>query len=475
MDSRDELLLSALSNTEAAAVDPGRLTAWWQSQRFAEESLRDFLVRRQLLPPHAVRQLDMMSRGYLQPGAAVSLLEPAQLQQLRAHIAAPAVAAPAPTAPQPPAGAPAPQTPPAPPSFVPPSSVPPDSVARVETKPAPASGTVTEFLGGQRKEAAPQIGAVVGKCLLTDFIGQGATGIVFRALHQTLNISVAVKVLQFLAVQRDSDVRQRLRSEAQLLAQLNHPNIVRILDFEDQENYPFVILEFVEGLSLAELIQQSGRLRWDRAARVMRQVASGLDAAQRVGIVHRDIKPANILVSREGNAKVADLGLAVVVGAEHDGPEGEPHDGRPVGTAAYMPPEQALGARAIDHRADIYGLGATFYHAVTGQMVFTGRSRTEVMMKHIKEAPPPPQTHAADLPPALCQLILRMLAKEPEQRYPNYEELLTDLDAVLRGEPRGEASLLPNHASSGDVPNPGRPSRWSKLISSLGFAKNTNG
>ena len=269
----------------------------------------------------------------------------------------------------------------------------------------------------------PNIGTTLGKCLLTERIGQGACGVVFRALHRTLNISVAVKVLQSVHLDRDPFMAQQFRAEARLLAQLNHPHIVRVWDFEDSSELPYLVLEYVEGLSLDELTRQCGRVRLDRALKVIDQMADALSAAQRIGIVHRDVKPANILLTKDGNAKLADLGLAIVQAAEIAQMVGITQNTDVMaGTVAYMSPEQATSGQ-VDQRTDIYALGATFYHAITGQLPFKGRSRMEVLMKHAREPVTPPHEIVTDIPPIISQLILRMMAKDPKDRFQNYDDL----------------------------------------------------
>lgn len=280
----------------------------------------------------------------------------------------------------------------------------------------------------QRLSTAPglhgaEVGQILGKCLLTERIGHGSSGAVFRARHQTLNIPVAVKVLHIAG---DSGIYRQLKSEARLLAQLNHPNIVRVWDFEDDPAMPYLVLEYIEGPNVAELIQQNGRLSAATAIRIAAQVASGLAAAQNVGIVHRDVKPGNILLARDGNAKLADLGLAVFVDREKGNPAGPGL----AGTVAYMPPEQAMATGAVDHRSDIYSLGASLYHMVTGQIPFQGSTRMEVILKHAKEAPLPPRDLAPDLPESLSDLILKMMAKSPGERFQSYDELIRALDEI---------------------------------------------
>jgi len=266
---------------------------------------------------------------------------------------------------------------------------------RVERLPIPAPTVSPSSAFATNKL---EIGQTLGRCLLTERVGQGSSGIVFRGLHQSLNIPVAIKVLN-LANGTGVDVFRQIRTEARLLARLNHPNVVRVWDFEDDPEMPYLVLEYVEGLSLAELIQQSGRLRLDRAMQAIAQISQGLNAARKLGIVHRDVKPANILMARDGTAKLADLGLAVCVGERISvklANVSAPIESL-AGTIAYMAPEQAKHGGKIDHRSDIYALGATFYHGVTGQMPFTGKTRMEVLTKHANEPAVPPHERVPDV------------------------------------------------------------------------------
>jgi serine/threonine protein kinase len=292
---------------------------------------------------------------------------------------------------------------------------------------------------------------------------------VFRALHQGLNIPVAVKVLQRDALERDPRVYERLKAEARLLAQLNHPAVVRVLDFEDDAAFPYVVLEYVEGFTLSDLIQQSGSIRPHRAVRIMIQVAEGLAAARKVGIVHRDVKPANILLARDGHAKVADLGLAVVV----DGISGYslgvgPASDEAAGTVAYMSPEQFSSASGLDHRADIYSLGATFYHAITGLTPFTGGTHMEVMLKHAQETPIAPHVVVQEIDPAYSAVILKMMAKDPTARYESYDALLQALAELAAH----SAFVVPQSPglSTANVESSVRQSSslWQTLLSSFG-------
>ena len=274
------------------------------------------------------------------------------------------------------------------------------------------------------------VGSMLGKCLLMEKIGQGASGTVFRALHKSLNIPVAIKVLNTDLLHNKEANFELFQKEAQLLARLNHPNIVRVWDFEEEPEFPYLVLEFVEGLSLSELIAQSGRLQVQRGLSIFKEVVQGLRAAHQLGIVHRDLKPGNILLTREGTAKVADLGLAVVVqGALLDNAKDKKESEGMAGTAAYMSPEQAFSPTSVDHRSDIYSLGSTLYHMLVGQLPFNGRNPREVIFKRAKEMPKPVHEVATDLSMGVSELISRMMAKEQADRFQTYDELLEAIDA----------------------------------------------
>jgi serine/threonine protein kinase len=270
-------------------------------------------------------------------------------------------------------------------------------------------------------------GSIIGRCVLLRQLGEGVCGRVFQAHHKTLNISVALKLLQ-PALFNDPRVHEQIKHEAQLLARLNHPHIVRVWDFEDDPSCPYIMMEYIDGPSLADLIEQCGRLAPDRAIQLMRHVARGLNAAWKLGIIHRDLKPANILLTRNGEAKLSDLGLAVILGSS-------PNAVRPVaaGTPLYAAPEQCYAPQTVDQRSDLYSLGATFYHALTGAPPFAGPSVGEVMHQHACEIAVPPHHRVPGLPGGLSAIILRLLAKEPAHRYGDYEELLIALDGQTDG------------------------------------------
>lgn len=284
--------------------------------------------------------------------------------------------------------------------------------------------------------APPEPGVVIGKCELKAEIGRGASSVVYRAFHRSLGLDVVVKVL----MQGDSDDTQhRLLTinEARLLARLNHPNILRIFDFSDTGLHPHLVMEFVDGPSLDRLIINQRQLPTDVALPLFCQVVEALSYAYAtLGLIHCDIKPTNILLTTGMQAKLADFGLAKA-GAGVIGIAGLPATDTVAGTPSYIAPEQVRGGRAAcDHRSDIYSLGATLYHAVTGRTPFSDPDPVQLMVKRLSEAPIPPHLVNPKIERRLSQLIMSMMARDPANRVQTYDELLELLSDLF------EASLL---------------------------------
>jgi serine/threonine protein kinase len=302
----------------------------------------------------------------------------------------------------------------------------------------------------EQRISLPKVGDTLGKCLLTGKIGEGSTGLVFRAMHQTLGIQVAVKVLATVA-HSHQELAGQFQAEAQMLARLNHPNIVRIWDFENRDDQlPYLILEYIDGQNLADLIKMRGTLTVPEIIVLFTQAVTGLKAAhQQTGLIHRDIKPANILLASDGTVKVADLGLASILENEKD------LTAKIAGTPAYMPPEQFDGIKRTDHRSDIYSLGVTMYEAATGVVPFRGKSRTELIYRHASEPPLAPEQLNPAIPVGLSAIILKMLAKKPEDRFQNYDSILGALNALA------SATAAKNNM------NQGNPKESSGKLSSL--------
>lgn len=257
-------------------------------------------------------------------------------------------------------------------------------------------------------------------------LGSGGMSSVYRAEHVQTGHEVALKVLP-PALAKNPIVLQRFLREAKSAESLEHPNIVSIYDRGVDQGRHYLVLEYVKGTDLHEYVQLRGPLSAAEALGIARQVAEGLRFAAARGLVHRDIKPSNILRSETGEVKITDLGLALHVDFED---ERVTREGTTVGTVDYMSPEQARDSRAADLRSDLYSLGCTMYYLLTGIPPFPGGGIVDKLTRHAKSPPPNVRDLRPDVPPALADVMLRMMAKQPEDRYANFDELIAALDAV---------------------------------------------
>jgi eukaryotic-like serine/threonine-protein kinase len=256
-------------------------------------------------------------------------------------------------------------------------------------------------------------------------LGAGGMADVYLAEDQELGRRVAIKILNGRHA-NDAQFIERFRREAKNAAALNHPNIVSIYDRGNAEDTYYIAMEFLDGRTLKELIVSRGAAPVNVAIEYARQILSALRFAHRHGIVHRDIKPHNVLVDSEGRVKVTDFGIA------RAGTSQMTETGSIVGTAQYLSPEQARGGE-VDQRSDLYSLGIVLYELLTGKTPFDGDTPVEIAMKHLSNAPKPPSTLRADIPPELDMVVLRALAKNPDDRYQSADEMEADLERVARG------------------------------------------
>ena len=274
----------------------------------------------------------------------------------------------------------------------------------------------------------------IGPYTLVDRIGTGGAGRVYKAIHQFMQRTVAIKVLT-QSKRHDPEAQVRFLREARACAKLDHPNIVRAYDVAQEERLLYLVLEYVEGPDLSERIKTRGRLDPMEAARIAQQVAMALEHARQRGIVHRDIKPANILIAEDGTAKVLDMGLARVDQPTRSVKDSTTltHEGAVMGTLDYLAPEQAMDSHDVDTRADIYSLGCTLYHMLTGQVPFPGGTAAQKLMKHQMRDPVPVTKLAPGVPPDLARIVNTMMAKRPEDRYETPAEVVRVLGALLGG------------------------------------------
>lgn len=270
-------------------------------------------------------------------------------------------------------------------------------------------------------------------------IARGGMSDVYLARDLLLDRPVAVKVL-FPEYAKDSTFVERFRREAQAAANLSHPNIVNVYDWGQEANTYFIVMEYVEGRSLSDIIRTQGPLDPRRAAEMTMAVASALAFAHRNGVVHRDVKPGNILITSDGEVKVADFGIAQAVNTGESAVN-LTRAGSVMGTAAYFSPEQAQG-QSVDRRSDLYSLGCVLYESLTGRPPFLGDTPVAIAYKHVQEQPVAPSRFNDAVPTPLEAIDMKLLAKEPPARYSSGEELQADLRRFLDGQSVGAASSM---------------------------------
>ncbi len=262
-------------------------------------------------------------------------------------------------------------------------------------------------------------------------IGRGGMADVFLGRDRLLDRQVAIKVL-FPEFAVDPNFVERFRREAQAAANLSHPNIVSVFDWGKHSGTYFIAMEFVDGRTLADILRSNGHVTSKQAAEIASEVAAALGFAHEAGLVHRDIKPANILIGSNGAVKVADFGIARAMNSATE--SNLTQAGAVMGTATYFAPEQAQGAQP-DPRSDLYSLGVVMYEMVAGRPPFTGDNPVSIAYKQVHDNPQPLNQLVADVPRPFEAIVAKLLAKNPEVRYPNAEALREDLRRFRTGEP----------------------------------------
>lgn len=262
----------------------------------------------------------------------------------------------------------------------------------------------------------------LGPYLITDWIGQGGMGQVFKGVHQVMGREVAVKVLPLSRATREA--RESFACEIRMQAKLDCPFLVRAFDAGQDGSVHFLVTEYVPGMDLRRLVKSRGALPIQQAARIIMQAARGLDYAHQKGLVHRDVKPGNILVTPAGDAKVSDVGLA---GFAKD-LMNDPRAGKIVGTTDYLSPEQIRTPLEIQPASDIYSLGCTLYYAVCGKVPFPGGDTESKLRRHLEEYPLHPRTFAPDITEDFVDAIVDMMEKDPKKRITSASEVASRLE-----------------------------------------------
>jgi len=285
------------------------------------------------------------------------------------------------------------------------------------------------------EETLPR-GAIIDKYRIEKLLGKGGFAAVYRATHLLLNTQVAIKLLRPQVLARHAHLAKLLYEEARFAARIDHPNVVKVFDVTHTPSITYIVMEYIDGRSLADTIARGRALPWPRVVEIGLAVATGLKVALEARLIHRDIKPANILLGKRGEIKIVDLGLVLRAGTMgHEASSSESDastTGRraAIGTFGYMAPEQAIDPERIDFRADIYALGATLYEAAVGAPPFPLGNAARCIEMHARELPPAPESRRPGLPPELSALLLRMLAKKPDDRFVSYDALLSALKSL---------------------------------------------
>ena len=285
-------------------------------------------------------------------------------------------------------------------------------------------------------------GDTIGQCLLEHQVGAGAFGVVFKARHQLLDIPVAIKFLPGELADKSPEYVDLFLREARTAIRIRHKNVIGLYEAGHQGGQYYLMMEFAPNGSVYDRLQRSvGTLTEAEVIRIMIETAQGLSAAAEMNIIHRDIKPANLMFGAQNEIKIADLGLAKRVARPESSEQlaasikleqltllrGEPSI---QGTPDYMAPEMAVSPDTVDCRADLYSLGITAYHLLTGQLPFDGAAPLQVIMKHVTQVMISPRQHRPAMSPGLEQTIMRLVEKKPENRYQTPVDLVSALAAL---------------------------------------------
>ena len=296
-----------------------------------------------------------------------------------------------------------------------------DQVTAISTEPLILGPKPRSFKGNM---AQALIGAELMHFRVEQFVGGGGMGAVFRGRDTSLGRTVAIKVLAQEHV--DADMVRRFRHEAQSAAKLDHPAIPHVYYVGEQDGWYFIVFEFIEGNNIRDFVDQQGPLSIRQTVSYLADIAEALQHASSRDVVHRDIKPSNVLVSDEGHAKLVDMGLARTEQVQSTANE-LTATGVTLGTFDYISPEQGRDPRDADTRSDIYSLGCTLYFMLTGRPPFPDGTMLQKLLSHTTDAPPSPDEFRGDVPPKLTEIMSRMLAKKPEHRYQDANDLLGDI------------------------------------------------
>lgn len=268
----------------------------------------------------------------------------------------------------------------------------------------------------------------IGKYKIVEMVAKGGMGIVYKAKHPNLKHELVIKKL---TIRGNKVILDRFKREARLLLELQHANIVRMYDYFTEGSFHYIVLEFVDGMALDKLLKKVGKFSWPTALLLLRDSCKALQFAHSKGVIHRDIKPANILISKKGEIKLADFGIAASE-KENTVDEGITQVGVTLGTPAYMPPEQFEDSKNVDARADIYAMGIMLYEMVTGKKPYSGNMVPETIIQINKGQYAAPKKLEPELPPTISRLIKKMMNAKPNKRFKDVESVLKVVNRLLK-------------------------------------------
>lgn len=284
------------------------------------------------------------------------------------------------------------------------------------------------------------IGQSFGRYQILEQIGEGGMATVYKAFDTSLDVEVAVKVIRTerLSPEISEIALKRFEREAKALAKLNHPNIVKVTDYGEYDGKPYLVMPYLAGGTLKELMNSFGALPWPAAGRLILPISKALEYAHQHGTIHRDIKPSNIIFTDSGEPMLSDFGIVKIM--DNDDIVELTGANITIGTAEYMAPEQVF-SKNVDSRADIYSLGVVYYELVTGHRPFQADTTMAVMFKHVNAPLPRPTQFVPNLPEKVEQVIFKALAKKPENRYASMADLASDLERISFGQPVAGAKI----------------------------------
>ncbi|HND53039.1 MAG TPA: protein kinase [Pirellulaceae bacterium] len=296
-------------------------------------------------------------------------------------------------------------------------------------------------------------GAILGNYKILETLGEGGMGVVLKAQHVRMERMVALKVLRGPSTQSPAAIK-RFHQEVRAAARLSHPNIVTAYDADDVSGIHFLVMEYVNGTNLADLLSERGKFELSEVLDFVLQTAKGLDYAHGEGVVHRDIKPGNLLLDKRGVVKILDMGLASIREPDQDGGRGKSvgdvtQANQLLGTFDYMPPEQAEDPHGVDHRADIYSLGCTLYRLLTGLLMYKADSPIKKIIAHRSNPIPSIRDQRPEVPAEIDRIFRKMVAKDVRERYQSMKEVIAELENAQKMKPGIGGSLGLGGASGG--------------------------